>query len=216
MTRTRCFGIAALALLITWSASASAKGEWSLESRSNGIVLYSQEVKGSSMDSYRGVMTLPYSPEKVMTILGDVQSFRHITPDLVEVRLLAKEDKPDGTVIGWVYQRLDFSGIDDRDYVIRATTRKKTTKLGDQWQIHFRTAQDKGPRPQSDVVRVTRLTGGWLLRPLDGGSRTHLTYVRHIELGGSVPHWLASSGVEDSMVLSLQNLRKYCKRQLGQ
>jgi hypothetical protein len=198
-----------------WSAMAMAKGSWTLESHEVGILLHSRDISNSDMDMYRGVMTLPYSPQQVMTVLQDVKSYRHITPNLSQIRRLDTQIRDDGSVVSWVYQRLDLSTIDDRDYVIRAESSKKETKLGSEWSIHFRAVTDRGPGPKSSAVRVVRLKGSWFLQPIQGGKATRLTYTRHIELGGSVPNWIARSGVEESVVEAMQNLRRYCKKILG-
>ena len=198
-----------------WSTMATAKSGWKLESNEDGIVLHSRDVSDSEMDMYRGVVTLPYAPDRVMTLLGDVNTYRHITPDLSQIRRIDEKVREDGTIVSWVYQRLDLSTIDDRDYVIRAVASKKAKPLGNEWSIQFRAVTDKGPGPKSTAVRVARLKGSWLLTPIQGGKATRLTYTRHIELGGSVPLWMVRSGVEESAVIALRNLRRHCKKVLG-
>lgn len=44
------------------------------------------------------------------------------------------------------------------------------------------------PSP-SGVVRGRLAMGGWVLKPIDGGARTHATYVVKTDLCGSIPGW---------------------------
>lgn len=58
---------------------------------------------------------------------------------------------------------------------------------------HFKAVTDRGPPPRGDAVRVTDHQGGWQLVTADGGRTTQAQYQMRIDLGGSLPSFLARS-----------------------
>jgi uncharacterized protein YndB with AHSA1/START domain len=87
-----------------------------------------------------------------------------------------------------VYQRLHLPMLDDRDYAMHVEWKR----AGDEREIHFATTNDKCPGPpDKGVVRVPLHQGSWRLEPVDGGRHTHAVYRFRMELGGSLPMWMA-------------------------
>jgi hypothetical protein len=49
--------------------------------------------------------------------------------------------------------------------------------------------------PQGEgALPVTHVDGAWTLTPVDGGARTRITYLNHMDLGGSLPDGIFSTG----------------------
>jgi len=87
-----------------------------------------------------------------------------------------------------VYQRLHLPMLDDRDYAMHVEWKG----AGDEREIHFATTNNKCPGPpDKGVVRVPLHEGSWHLEPVDGGRHTHAVYRFRMELGGSLPMWMA-------------------------
>jgi len=87
-----------------------------------------------------------------------------------------------------VYQRLHLPMLDDRDYAMHVEWKG----VGDEREIHFATTNNRCPAPpDKGVVRVPLHEGSWHLEPVDGGRRTHAVYRFRMELGGSLPMWMA-------------------------
>jgi hypothetical protein len=60
--------------------------------------------------------------------------------------------------------------------------------------MRFACASDPAAPPQPDAVRVTRHAGVWHLQPVElpgGGHGTYARYQMYIDLGGSLPGWMA-------------------------
>jgi hypothetical protein len=93
---------------------------------------------------------------------------------------------------GWllVYQRLKLPVVSDRDFTLRVTWGAAPDH---QWVI-FDAANSLGPPPVRGVVRVAEHSGSWQLKPVEGGRSTWARFQTRIDLGGSLPHWLARSG----------------------
>lgn len=85
-----------------------------------------------------------------------------------------------------VYQRLKLPMLEDRDFALRVDWSHE----GDNRTIKFHSSQ-KGPPPTNGCIRVPLHEGSWHLEALDGGTRTHAVYRFRMELGGSLPMWMA-------------------------
>ena len=105
---------------------------------------------------------------------------------------------------GWmiVYQRLDLPVIDDRDFTLRLTWGEAPAS---QWVI-FDAANSQGPPPQRGVVRVTEHSGSWQLKAVEGGRSTFARFQTRIDLGGSLPKWLARSGAGKELPTLFANI----------
>jgi len=185
---------------------------WEHQDTESGVAVYTKDTPGSDIDTVKGVVTIPYATDDVHRVLENVSRYKRFMKDLKRARLLKQQDMRDGRVIGWIYQRLEFSALDDRDLVIRAVTTKAETPRGNQYLVKFKAVTNFGPKPLPNVIRITTLTGTWKLKPIQGGKKTRVTYIRHIEMGGSVPDFLVNSGVKESMMFTLKALRKECRR----
>ena len=122
-------------------------------------------------------------PDVVLKVLTDYGSHPKWVHGLSVSRVL---DKHDDSLD--VYQRLHLPMLDDRDFAMHV----RWGGSGGEREIHFATTNDKCPAPpDKGVVRVPVHEGSWQLEPLDGGRRTHAVYRFKMELGGSLPMWMA-------------------------
>ena len=122
-------------------------------------------------------------PEIVLKVLTDYSSHPKWVHGLAVSRVLDKRDNALD-----VYQRLHLPMLDDRDFAMHVEWRA----AGDGREIHFATTNEKCPGPpDKGVVRVPLHEGSWHLEAVDGGRRTHAVYRFRMELGGSLPMWMA-------------------------
>jgi hypothetical protein len=128
-------------------------------------------------------------PDVVRRVLTDYASHTKWVHGLVISRVL--DQQPRSVV---VYQRLDLPMLDDRDFTLHVTW----TDQGASRFIHF-TTTDRGPRPQKGVVRIPIHEGSWELDPVDGGKHTRALYRFRMELGGSLPMWMARGRASKDM-----------------
>jgi len=146
----------------------------------NGVEVYKRN--GHAIDlAAEGNIDAP--PEVVLKVLTDYGSHPNWVHGLAVSRVL---DKRDGALD--VYQRLHLPMLDDRDFAMHV----EWTGAGAGREIHFATRNDKCPGPpEKGVVRVPLHEGSWHLDPVDGGRHTHAIYRFRMELGGSLPMWMA-------------------------
>ncbi len=101
-----------------------------------------------------------------------------------------------------VYQRLKLPVIADRDFTLRVAWGGAPDS---QW-VTFDAVGDAGPPPRRGVVRVTEHSGSWQLKAIEGGRSTWARFQTRIDLGGSLPHWLARSGAGKELPALFTNL----------
>jgi uncharacterized protein YndB with AHSA1/START domain len=142
--------------------------------------------------------TIDAPPEVVRKVLTDYASHPKWVHGLAVSRVL---DRHDSSLD--VYQRLDLPMLDDRDFTLHVTWADE----GDRRVIRF-TTTDKGPEPQKGVVRVPIHEGSWLLEPVDGGQHTRATYQFRMELGGSLPMWMARGRASKDVPALFTAIRK--------
>ena len=123
------------------------------------------------------------TPAVVLKILTDYASHPKWVHGLAVSRVVDRGERSLD-----VYQRLSLPMLDDRDFSMHVTW----TGDGDGIRvIRFKTTNDKAPPPEKGVVRVPVHEGSWQLESVDGGRRTHAVYQFKMELGGSLPMWMA-------------------------
>lgn len=137
------------------------------------------------------------------------------TPAQVHRALLAYEDqKPyvkhvqsevlergDGRL--YVYQRLEFPVTSDRDFTLLVTWGTEGETL---W-IRFEAVTDHGPQKKQGVVRLTRYTGSWQLKPVDGGKATLMRFQAGMDVGGHIPLFLARTGMTRDLPALFDSIR---------
>jgi hypothetical protein len=170
--------------------------------RERGVWVY----KNASADLIwiGAVGIIPAPAEKVFEALLDYDRQAGNIGRVSEAKVLSRD--ADGL---YVYERLNLPIISDRDFTLRVDRGVDGKR---RW-ITYSAVQDHGPAPRDGIVRVSRHTGVWELIPTDDGKGTYARSEFRIDLGGSVPLWMAKSkaGVEIPELYA-----NICKLSLGQ
>ncbi len=166
-------------MLLLLTAALGKEGYEPIGERS-GVEVYRRQ--GHAIDlAAEGDIDAP--PDVVLRVLTDYGSHPKWVHGLSVSRVLDKQDRSLD-----VYQRLHLPMLDDRDFAMHVEWKGS----GDEREIHFATMNAKCPAPpDKGVVRVPLHEGSWHLEPIDGGRRTHAVYRFRMELGGSLPMWMA-------------------------
>jgi hypothetical protein len=161
-------------------ASALTSEGFELIAVTDGVRVYRREKRAGLEFAAEGL--IPAAPARVRRVLTDYPSHGRWQKHLRENRVLASTaDSVD------VYQRMDLPLLDDRDYTLHVTWGDDGSVL---W-TRFVTANDRGPGPVRGVVRVSQHEGAFRLEPAENGRSTLAVYRFHIDLGGSLPMWMA-------------------------
>jgi len=145
-----------------------------------GVTVYQNDK--ANMVAIGAVVLLPTSPDRVQAALLNYENHVGKVARLAETRVLSRD--PDGL---YVYQRLSLPVIADRDFTLRVDHGSD----GSKWWIKYAAVTDHGPAPRSGIVRVTRNHGLYELLSAAGGKATLVKYETFIDLGGTLPLWMA-------------------------
>jgi hypothetical protein len=167
-----------VAVLFMLSTALSQQGYDRIGDRS-GVVVYKRASHAIDLAA-EGDIDAP--PDVVLRILTDYASHPKWVHGLLVSRV---SDKTERSLD--VYQRLHIPPLSDRDFLMHVTW----SSDGDARVIEFRASNDKAPPPTDGVVRIPVHEGSWQLLPVDGGRHTHAVYRFKMELGGSLPMWMA-------------------------
>lgn len=184
--------IAAFALVfafITPSALAvdvkSPGPDWTEANRTDALVIFTKDV-----DEGRKIVAIAEvdaTPEVVFSVVSDFENYPDFMPYVKESRILSR--KSDRELMS--YQRIAPPFVSERDYPLKFTLTRGTLGNGGAFKTEW-TAYPKILPEIDGVVRVTLNNGSWLAEPLDGGTRTRLTYTLLTHPGGLIPSFVAN------------------------
>lgn len=172
-----CLCLSALA-----PARAALADEWEPVSDRDGVRVERRAAPGTSYDELRlsARSALPVA-RLAAALWADRADGRFTSKQRVTRQVL--EERADERL---VYERTRAPIVKDRDYVVRQ--RRSFEPRTGVFHLDFR-ADDGGPGPRSDCVRLKQLWGRWTITPTsDGGS--DVVYVVFSEPGGGVPAFL--------------------------
>ena len=191
--------------ILAW-ASPEAVAEWRTVLDHDGIEVSQQPVEGRKVPMFRAVATLAADPEEVLVVLQDVDQHTRWMPDLTESHVVRQTQDEI-----WVYRLQNAPWpVSDRDMVVRS--RFRVIEPDKVFRIDFEVvALDEVP-PKRGVVRVPHLRGHYQIQSLEPGS-SRIVYEVDVDLGGTLPDWLASRVGRDNPVETLQGLRAQLARE---
>jgi len=170
---------------------------WKLEKDEKGIQVYTRKVEGEPLKAFRAVAVLPVSAERVLTEITDVNKGSEWMDKCAESRLISRSG-PDSYL---AYTLIDIPWpLEDRDLV----TEVKVSREEDRIVCYMKNAPNAIPE-KDKIIRMPKYEGKWVLIPMDNGS-TKVISEGLSSPGGSIPDWLANSGVVDTPYRTMANL----------
>jgi hypothetical protein len=154
-----------------------------LINQKHGIKVYKHRTSRIIRIAGEGVMPAPIGD--VREVITDYRGQAGKVDRVSESRVLRE-----GANWLLVYQRLNLPIISDRDYTLMV---RWGEDHGVQW-VTFDSASWLAPPPRDGIVRVTDHHGSWQLRSVEGGRATFVRFQTRIDLGGSLPRWMARAG----------------------
>ena len=126
-------------------------------------------------------------PEIIFDVLSDFEDYPDFMPYVKESRVLGRESN--GEVI--TYARIAPPFVSERDYLLRVRMTRGTVSNGGVFKVEWKAVPEAQPEIEG-VVRIKLNEGSWLVAPLDGGTRTRLTYTLLTNPGGLIPDFVAN------------------------
>jgi len=183
-------------------ASAQTDGSWvDPYETDDGIAVYSREVPESGILELRAVCVADVPPRIVFRTAMRRETYRHTSKYVVDYLII----RTDQSNVWYTYQRLAIPLFRDRDYTLRYEARQDS--IHGHYSLVWTIANDKGPPPKEDVVRIEVSRGALEMDPVDEGTKTRLICTIYADPGGSIPRWLTNIGNRSTLPDLLRAIR---------
>lgn len=203
MWNMRTFWVTLLATFLTLPcvAAPSSLEDWKLHKDTQGIQLYTREVPGQMLKSFRGVMQIKAPLRQVAAMLADVPAMPEWFFLLEESRFI----KGDHVEDSYVYMAMKgIWPVSPRDAVAHILVRQDPITLS----IHVNVSSEEGIMPRKDgFVRIPTLQASWRLTPVTP-TRTEVEIMGSADPGGMIPIALANFLVTTLPERTLKKMRE--------
>lgn len=152
------------------------------------IVIFTRSTDATGLLEVRAECIVDASPDIVFRATLQPQTYRTSSKHVADFRIVESV----GDSVWFIYQRLSFPLVSDRDYTLRYEAERDADagRSSLSWTI----ANDKGPPPTDGVVRIETSRGSVDILALDGGRRAKVSCTIVADPGGLIPTWLVNIG----------------------
>ena len=198
----RTLTIILLAKVLTTTA-----GGWELANETNdGIKVFTRIKAGSDIREVQAMGLIDASPARVYKVISDLDNYKDFVPYTRESKVVAKEGKTT-----FFYSYIAPPVVTNRDYTLRMTDQSNLDPLAGFYKVSWEPANDRGPAPRSNTVRLEVNKGYWLLEVSEDGKQTTATYYLYTDPAGQIPTWLVNKANRDSVPDIFRAIRKRIK-----
>ena len=173
---------------------------WKLSKEKNGIQVFTRTIEGTKFKEYKTICEVDATPEELLDILVDVDSY---TEWMAHVKL-AEILKLEGDSNFYVYSEVAIPWpFDNRDEVTLSAI--KRTEDSAEITIEITIITDYLPEKKG-IVRMPSGSGQWVFTPLENG-KTKVYHRFGGDPGGKIPAWIVNMFLVDGpykTMLSLQ------------
>ena len=174
---------------------------WYLEREEDNIDVYIARIKGSTVKTFRGVITVDSSLNSVLSVIADASSYPRWLYHCRSAKMIKIVSYDE--VFSHVVTDMPWPFI-DRDSVIHSiktqnvSTGKVTIRISEKPEMIVKIP---------NTIRISNINGLWELTPLQNG-RLKILFQMSVDPGGSIPKWLVNSMLIDIPFYTLRNLRR--------
>src|SRR5262245_22009722 len=159
-------------------------GDWQVLSNRDGLLL--ERRPAGSLYEIRATAESSLSPAAIFETIWKQREHPQFVPYLKRLDLLSEAG--DERV---AYEQVAIPLARDRGYTVRL--QKRVDADAQRSEAAFATAQDGGPPPDKNHIRVRAIRGRWLIEPGPDGKGATLRYEVFSDPGGALPSWLLNS-----------------------
>ncbi|KAK4526098.1 hypothetical protein GAYE_SCF19G4009 [Galdieria yellowstonensis] len=181
------------------------EGNWEFLKVKNDIRICRK--KTGSLHTFRGVGKVSFPVEQILPVATSVESRPAWDPLCKGGRLICKVDDI-YSLVWWSFHGVLV--ISDRDFCL-ALAVKEISEDGSVC-IATRSLEDPSCPSKPGYVRGHANLAGILLKPLDNGEETLVTYIGNVDPKGLLPHWAVNIGGEKG-AMSIHYLQCYLEQQ---
>lgn len=212
MMKNRWIALLSFALVLGIAAPAASykykgwqAGPWEKHKTKDGMTMYLNEEVSSGVHGVRVDTVVDMPASKLFPVLMDADRQREYS-FIREFRIISHNNK-----IGYLYQRVRATGIQDRDFTVKLTLVWPETENGGPYGWIWEQANEKGPAPRDGIVRADVVSGSYVLTPVANGTKTRISYRLWFDPSSWVPDFLINGAVRDAGFETVRELRRAAK-----
>lgn len=174
--------------------------DWELQKDENGIKVWTKDYPDSKFKQFKATAKFKTELKNVVAVFLDIENMGVWYDRVEEVTLVKKFSEMEGTY------KIDFGlpwPVKDRISAVRATlSHDPGTNV-----VTVKTKYEKGIIEESEDLVVTDIHSEWTLTPTEDGY-VEIFHKGYMHPAGSLPAWIANSGVKDGPVKTLTALKE--------
>jgi hypothetical protein len=186
-------------LIITIDISAQS---WTFVKEQEGIKLFTRKDDGSSLKSFKGVMDVTSTMDKVCDLLGNVKNHDWWDENLREIKVLTYEK--DKYFQYYLIYHVPWP-FTDRDLCVEANV--NTDPLTGRRTITATPLSNVIPE-KPDLIRIKKYWQKWTIQPMENGV-IHLTLEGFVDPAGNVPYWLYNMVIVETPLKVMRRVKKF-------
>lgn len=177
---------------------------WRLVKETSGIQVFTRPMPGTSLKSFRGVVSIPARLTSLVATIDDTSVY----PQLFHSTKSAKELKAVNHSEAYKYVVTELPWpAQSRDSIVHSVL--KQDKRSKTIQITMNGVPKYIPT-KPGLVRIQKMSGRWLLVPEKNSVK--VVYEMSVDPGGNLPAWIVNNMAVDLPFITLNNLRYLVKR----
>jgi hypothetical protein len=198
--KTRITFIPLLVLLMTTTDLYTQS--WIFVKEQEGIKLFTRKDDGSSLKSFKGVMDVTSTMDKVCNLLGNVKNHDWWDENLREIKVLTYEK--DKYFQYYLIYHVPWP-FTDRDLCVEANV---NTDPATGWRTITATPLSNVIPEKPGLIRIKRYWQKWTIQPMENGV-IRLTLEGFVDPAGNVPSWLYNMVIVETPLKVMRRVKKF-------
>jgi hypothetical protein len=175
---------------------------WVFVKEEEGIKLFTRKEDGSSLKSFKGIMDVTSSMEKVCNLIGNVNNHDWWDENLRQIKVLKYEK--DKYFQYYLVYHVPWP-FTDRDLCVEA--KEIIDPLTGRRTITATPLNDLVPETQ-DLIRIKKYWQKWTIQPMENGV-IRLTLEGFVDPAGNVPSWLYNMVIVETPLKVMRRVKKF-------
>jgi len=186
-------------ILISFDLSAQS---WKFIKEQDGIKLFTRKEDGSSLKSFKGIMDVTSTMDKVCNLIGNVKNHDWWDENLREIKVLTYEK--DKYFQYYLIYKVPWP-FTDRDLCVE--THVTTDPLTGR-RVMTATPLNNVVPEKPDLIRIKNYWQKWTIQPMGNGV-IRLTLEGFVDPAGNVPSWLYNMVIVETPLKVMRRVKRY-------
>jgi hypothetical protein len=175
---------------------------WTFVKEQDGIKLFTRKEDGVALKSFKGIMDVTSSMEKVCNLIGNVKNHDWWDENLREIKVLTYEK--DKYFQYYLIYDVPWP-FTDRDLCVEA--RVVTDPVSGRRTITATPLNNVIPE-KPDLIRIKKYWQKWTIQPMENGV-IRLTLEGFVDPAGNVPSWLYNMVIVETPLKVMRRVKKF-------